>query len=300
MATQRTKKPHYVPASYLQYWSIGSKRYSRTSKIYVCDGKTSWKTKAENIALEHNLYSLKDPNSAEKFFLEFEGDWVKLVNKLSSGKGPKKDILAPMLLVQSSVLLLRNPNFSNESSEERIDIYKKAIDHYLREVLMEASKLPEKVEDKDEDRKVMLDMIKQINKAWSSFILIAQDEPWITSDNPVLTLNTDKSNPSIIFLPITPGLALIAINNKAIKLTSSNITAKDTETLNTYTTINCNRFVFSNKEFEESDIKITDKWINLRPKLSNYMDDELIHMDSIRYPIKGSTKSMDLSFIEII
>lgn len=277
----KTKKPHFVPIAYLQYWNINGNPNGRDSSIYWTDGKKCNQQSVKKLAVQSGLYSKKDPNKAEDHFNEFEGDWSKLVMQLNNGNPSRPEILASLLLLQSSYFLLRNPNFDNKSSEERIHVYKEATEVYWREVLMGGE--PKKEHE----------AIKHMLKLWNCHLLIAQEKPWITSDNPVVLLSYKGITPAIIFLPITPTYALIAIKNDALQLTNKKITAKDTSHLNSYSVINSIRHVYSNKEFKPDEVESISKSLEQRPDTENWIDLEQIHIEPYDYPVLG----MELGFL---
>lgn len=278
-----TKKPHFVPAAYLQFWSVDSSFKGRESEIFVTDNNGCKKRKAKNTAVEKWLYTKDSPNEAEEYFQEFENDWAKLVRQFISGDAPKGHILAPMLLLQSSYFLLRNRGFENKTSKERIEIYKSAIEGFWNEVLMQG-----------EIPKTPPECARAMMEKWECHLLPNKTEVFITSDNPTLTLNFKDEFPGIIYLPITPNWALIALRKGIVKLSNDKITEQDVSHLNSYMVINSNREVYSNKEFGEDEIKSFAKWIAERPKRDNWFQDDALHMESFNFPVK----LMTLSFLE--
>lgn len=277
-----TKKPHFVPAAYLQFWDATGSYNGRESSIYWCNGEITTKQVVKKVAVQSGLYSETDPNSAEDYFSEFESDWSKLVKQLLSGNAPRADVMSGLLLFQSSYFLLRNPKLSNESGSERITAYQKAIEGYFREVLMGGKVPPTKEEG-----------LAKLSENWSCHLLPSQKEPWITSDNPTLILSFNGHIPALIFLPITPKWALLATKNGVMKLTSQNVTSKDVEYLNSYTAINSIRQIYSNKPFDEQEAKSLSKWFTKRPQVDNWLGENEMHLEPFVYPIKG----MELSFL---
>ncbi|HSF29803.1 MAG TPA: DUF4238 domain-containing protein [Candidatus Tectomicrobia bacterium] len=274
----RTKKPHFVPAAYLQFWDSTGTPQGRESKVWWCDGKQCLLQRIGNVAVQAGLYSTKNPIEAEAYFGEFEVDWAKLVTQLLSGRVPRAEILASLLLLQSSYFLLRNPKFRKNDPAERIDVYKLAVEGFWREVLM-AGHVPKNIADAQ----------AKLLRTWSCHLLRAQKESWITSDNPVLLLTIGKTTPAIMFLPITPDWAVLALRAEAAKLSSGKITAQDTEYLNSYATINSIRHVFSKSKLSDGEIASVGKWIHRRPKTDNWISGEQIHVEPFRYPVLGMT-----------
>ena len=254
----------------------------RNSSVYWCNGEFATKQTIKNVAVQSGLYSKSDPNSAEEYFGEFEGDWSKLVKQILSGKSPRKEILAGLLLLQSSHFLLRNPKFSNKRNNELIIAYQKAFEGFFHEVLM-GGEAPQKKED----------VLTNLSTIWSCHLLPSQDEPWITSDNPTLLLSFKEHLPALIFLPITPKWALLATKNGVIKLTSDKITSKDVEYLNSYTAINSIRQIYSNQPFKEHEKESLSKWFSKRPQVDNWLGENEIHLEPLVYPVND----MELSFL---
>lgn len=280
----RTRKPHFVPSSYLQFWDSNGMPQGRESTIWWCDGKVSRLQSVGSIAIQRDLYSATNPNAAEMYFSEFETDWAKLVKQLANRRPPRPEILAGLLLLQSSYFLLRNPKFRSNDSVERFDIYMVAVEGFWREVLM-AGHVPDKIEDAQ----------NQLLKTWSCHLLRAQKEPWITSDNPVLLLTLGETTPALIFLPITPTLAVLALRTGAANLSGGKITAQDTEYLNSYTAVNSIRHVYSSSSFDSTEISSIGKWFDRRPKTDNWISRSQIHIEPFKYPVLG----MNLGFIKM-
>ncbi len=278
-----TKKPHYVPAAYLQFWSLDGKPNGRKSKIYATDINGSNIRSASNTAIVNKFYSKSDPNSAEEYFQEFENDWAKIIKQFLDNKGPKPNILSTLLLLQSTYFLLRNRSFDKQSKKERIEIYQHSIEAYWKDILMNGSN--------GESPEVCA---KIMSENWICHLLPSNGEKFITSDNPTLTLNVKGNTPGIIYLPINPNWSVIALKKDIISLSSSEISKKDVEYLNSYMISNCNREVYSDEQFTKEDISSCKKWINQRPKRKNWFDDEVMHLESFDYPILG----MELSFLK--
>lgn len=278
-----TKRPHYVPSAYLQFWSETGSPKGRTSVIYAADENGGSTRKSGNTAIVKNFYSDSNPNEAEEYFQEFETDWAKLIKQFLAGKGPKPHILSGLLLLQSGYYLLRNRSFENKSDKERIEIYKHSIEAYWRDVLMN-NKMGES---KEECSKILMEN-------WVCHLLPCKDENFVTSDNPTLTLNYDGQSPAIIYLPINPKWAVIALKKDVLKLSGSKITNEDVKNLNSYMSMNCNREIYSCEPFEDEDISSFKKWIDRRPEKTNWFEDEAMHIESFNYPVLG----MELSFLK--
>jgi hypothetical protein len=283
---RRTKKPHFVPCAYLQFWDTEENpENGRNSSVYWSDGIKQGKQKVGTLAVQSNLYSVNNPNEAESFFSEFENNWSKLVKQLRSGNAPPRQLLSGLLLTQSIFFLLRNPKFSNNSEQERIHNYKIATEIFWQSIFMKGKKSDNEMH-----------ALQQLNANWVCHFLPCQSDPWITSDNPVLLLSIGENIPSIVFLPITPKWALIALDSDVTKLTKNKITSKDVELLNTYTVINSNRHVFSNTVITEVEMKSISKWFNRRPTTESWISESEIRLQPLKYPVAG----MNLSFFETI
>ncbi len=272
---RRPKKPHFVPVAYLQFWGSSGRPQGRHSKIWWCDGKVSKLQRAGTVAVHVGLYSAKNSSVAETYFGEFEADWEKLVRRLVAGR-PRSEILASQLLLQSSYFLLRNPKFSVNESAKRFEMYKLAVEEFWRKVLM-AGHVPEQINDAP----------KQLLKTWSCYLLRAQSESWITSDNPVLLLTIGETTPALIFLPITPAWAVLALKSSAATLSGGKFTAQDIKYLNSYTAINSIRHCYSQSRLSDAKIASIGKWLARRPKTDNWISEKQIHIEPFKYPVPG-------------
>jgi hypothetical protein len=110
---------------------------------------------------------------------------------------------------------------------------------------------------------------KIISENWICYFLSSDNGTFISSDNPTLTLNVKGSAPGIIYLPLHPNLAVIALKKNIISLSYSKISKKDMEYLNSYMISNCNREVYFDKQFTKEDISYFRKLINRRPERKN-------------------------------
>ncbi|SFC98047.1 DUF4238 domain-containing protein [Algibacter pectinivorans] len=278
-----TKKPHFVPATYLQFWSVDNIPNGRKSKIYVTDINGSRITSASKTGVARHFYSKTDPNKAEEYFQKFENAWTKLVKELLENKGPKPEILSCLFLLHSSQFLIRNRCFENLSEKERIEIYHNCIETYWTKTIMN-----------NKIGKTHEESLKLIEKNWTCLLIRNKDERFITSDNPTLTLNAKGKNPAIIYIAINPKISLLALSNQVIKLKSNNVTEQDIDYLNNYTIGNCNREVYSNKPLEKESLSKIIEYMKIRPERNSTYNDKTLHLKSYDYPILG----MEFSFIE--
>lgn len=276
MTSQITKRAHFVPASYLQFWSCTGVPEGRKSKIYWTNGDTTNLVKVEKIAHQNFLYSRTNPNAAEEFFQEFETDWVKFVKRLVEGKLPSKKVTYASFLLQCGFLLLRNPKMDNASDDDRIDAYKSAIEVFFKAVILNQSVPPTKEE-----------ALEQISEIWDMRFVQSKGKKWIASDNPVLTLAYKEAVPVIIFIPVTPQYGFLAVKRTAFLLGEAEFSEQDCRFLNSYVAMNVNRQIYSSDPIECDDIKSFKKWIDRRPSTKNYIDHDVIHIEPFNYPIGG-------------
>ena len=136
-----TRRSHYVPAAYLQFWDIDGVPNGRNSTLWVTSEKGCMKRSVNNTAIQSWVYSRKNPNEAESYFSEFEADWSKLIKQFLIGKQPKNEIFANLLLLHSAYFLLRNPSIESKGASERIENYKQSIELFWREILLEGQQV---------------------------------------------------------------------------------------------------------------------------------------------------------------
>lgn len=278
-----TKKPHFVPASYLQFWSVDKIPKGRVSRIIVTDSNGSRISPVSKTGVAKHFYSKSQPNKAEEYFQKFENGWAKLIKELINSKGPKPEVLSCLLLQQSSQFLIRNRCFENLSEKERIEIFHNCIETYWTKTVMDnnSGKSPE-------------ESLKIIEKIWTCLLVSNKDEKFITSDNPTLTLNTKGFKSAIIYIALNPKWALFAFKNEAFKLKTNKVTEQDIEYMNNYTIGNCNREVYSNKTLDEENLSKFIEYMKIRPEKKSWYDENSLYLQSYDYPVLD----MEFSFIE--
>ncbi len=280
----KTIKPHFVPASYLHFWDIQGNPSGRKSKIYVSDTLQSDERSISKSAIIKNFYSKSDPNDAEEYFQGFEGKWSHLVKQFLVGIIPDPKIFGSIALMQCAHLLVRNRSFENHSSSERIKLFKQSVETFYNQKILN-----------NESLNSVNDNADVVNKNWHILIFNSSDKNFITSDNPVLTLNTAENYPALIYLPIHPKWSIMAIKKNTFNINRVKLTDKDIDSLNKYMIMNCNREVYSTIPLDDQNLDLLKNWMIAKPKKKqNWFDDEFFRLESYNYPLFG----LKFSFIE--
>ena len=277
---------HYVPAAYLQAWDEGGKPRGRKSVIHVfrIDGRRVRKASAESVCRQKFFYASTRRSEAEAYFSEFEAGWARMAAQLETGAFKNPEALASLLLLQAAYFTLRNPSFENLTELARIDAYKQAIETFLKAVYL-GNDVPPTIQEAQ----------KRLLATWSVHVLPWKDEYFITSDNPVTLLAAKRGLIDVVWLPVSPRRAVIALRRSRFSLSAAKITTDDIRRLNSYTVLNCGTELFSHLPWDSETIQYLDKWRALRPRTPRALHPGRIQVSTLPYAYHG----LELSFLKL-
>lgn len=216
-----TKRQHYLPKSYLDSFSTKCKN---SRKVYVLfDNKNRIKfVSIDNICLQKDLYEQKtrdengndiyiDRNSIENSFIDIEGKYKTVVNKLDSLQLKSNDAMITVedrevLSMFMALTIFRNPIFV-EMSKQYISRYIElancnSLNLNFDKISFEVLKSFLSVD----DNAVYVPAMKATIMDENAFVLKAKNQKFITSDCPIINLHGEYKNKKfdMIGLPISP------------------------------------------------------------------------------------------------
>src|SRR5262245_28034290 len=80
------KRQHYLPASYLKYFSADQTKCSRKSWIWRFDGHEQKLVPVESECFADYHYSRKNPAAAERGFHRFESCYCESIDSIRAGR----------------------------------------------------------------------------------------------------------------------------------------------------------------------------------------------------------------------
>ena len=275
---------HWLPCSYLQYFSITGKPEGRRSIVFWTNGKISRTAAVEKLATSNYTYSRVNPSEAESKFHDTEKDYPRTIDELLQAKVLGKKQYYGLILTMFD-FHLRNVAYENRTDSEYIDVYEKMSSSFLACVFA----------DTQSQGTDLNDLGKHLIKYWRLQPVQSFTEKFITSDNPSLVFGEAKTI-AAIFLPVHPNLGVIAFDKRKLNLKSARATIDDVALLNGFQVQMSIRHVFSDHDLS----KIKDDWKALqnianRAKPERWSNEEVWHPGFIPYAGQAPER---LSFIE--
>ena len=239
---KKTRKQHYLPCSYLQFFDISGIPSGRDSRVYCIDGKRCFKQKVEDIAFENFFYSSNDPDSAEAVFHTEEQNYQYLVKEIESNRSIE-GLNHVLMLNNMFTLHLRTSAFDNHTGLEQIEAYNQLNKTFLVAHIVDT---PEQAENAEAIKNILLDN-------WRILPLFTKSPVFITSDHPAILFGDNKVR--IVFLPIKPFLAVVAFDLRKVKQNGKSIVSDDIRKMNAVTCNHYNRFIFANYDMGKNEIE---------------------------------------------
>lgn len=237
------RRQHHVPATYLQFFDHRGTNHGRDSQLYASEENRSFLVGVENVAVEAYLYSKKNPTDAERFFHETEHSYSRVVERIMQGEIRPPD--AALVGIQWMIMHFRNAKYDFEGFDERIEAVEHSTERYLNEIFLGEEDLPE-----------MDNAAQYIYNTWALQLIHANDDSFITSDNPALLFTIGKGgkdNIVAMMLPLCPQFIAVIRKRGKTKAISDQATATDIGRLNGLQVVSFRHFVFSAEPIEQED-----------------------------------------------
>ena len=234
------KRQHYLPSSYLKYFSDDQSNCGRLSLIWRFDGTHMRRVTVETQCREDYFYSKSNPSETEQIFEYREKAYCHFVDQLRLGQEPSRRDFGDFFLCMFD-LNLRNAVYKNRTSSEGMDAYDARLSLFLSQMLVGGN-----------PAECTRQKIKEYIQAfWLMEIISAPDGfDFITSDHPSVFVHCTGPNPTVrralqlMILPIDPKHTAIAFDNRFIWLSQSVATPQDVRTINGGQVQNCENCVF--------------------------------------------------------
>jgi hypothetical protein len=113
------KNQHYLPASYLRYFSENQSRCRRDSFVWQFDGKNARRVPVGSQCFKKYFYSKTDPAATEMMFQQREEIYCRFVDIIRAGQEPEIQNFGDLFLCMCD-LNLRNATHKNSTGHEGI------------------------------------------------------------------------------------------------------------------------------------------------------------------------------------
>jgi len=234
------KKQHYLPASYLRYFSEDQSKCRRDSFVWQFNGATARKVAVVSQCFKKYFYSKTDPASAERMFQQREEIYCRFVDIIRSGREPEVQNFGDLFLCMCD-LNLRNATHKNSTGQEGIRAYDDRIVMFFSQLLLgkfDVGNLSEDIKQHLHDNWRM-----EIVPAPAGLCYLTSDHPtvFMTCDNPPQA----KHPLQLLLLALDPGNVAVAFDRRFMWVTKQTATPSDVTLFNGGQVNNAMRFIYS-------------------------------------------------------
>jgi hypothetical protein len=232
------KKQHFLPASYLRYFSKDQSKCRRDSRICQFDGKETRNVSVASQCYGKYFYSKKSPADVELMFQKREQIYCSFVDTIRAGHEIEIQNFGDLFLCMCD-LNLRNAAHVNSTGEEGIDAYDARLGLFFSGLLLAKGE-------------ANLEVVKyHLQTNWRMEILPAPSGfQFVTSDHPTVFMTCDNppnpQNPlQIIMLALDPMHIAVAFDRRFVSIERTSVTVADINLFNIGQVHNATRFIYS-------------------------------------------------------
>ena len=244
------KKQHYLPATYLKYFSdVQSECSRKKSWVWRFDGAEMRRVPVESQCAKDYFYSKQKAAEIEKHFQKLENMYGDFVDKVRSGQEPPRINFGDLFLFMAD-LNLRNAIHKNHTGEEGIEAYEKRLNLFFQLILM-----------RNTGKEFSVENVKiHIASNWRLEIVSAPaDCQFATSDNPSIFGTCRKpingrSQLQLILTPLDPGHLAIAFDRRIMWVQKMPACILDVQRLNNAQISNAENCVYKSTQYTASDL----------------------------------------------
>ena len=263
------KKQHYLPASYLKFFSDDQSNCDRkTSRIWRFDGDKLLRVPVDSQCFGDYFYSKKSPSETEKIFQSREVIYCNFVDEIRAGKEPSRNAFGDLFLCMVD-LQLRNGIHKNNTGKEGIEAYDMRLGMFFYQMLL-----------RKPDADSLIPAVKlHLHHHWRMEIIQSPSTvKFATSDNPSLFTSLVSHSPNrnsplqMIFLPLDPNNVAVAFDKRFMWITPGQATENDARTLNHNQIQNAENCIFSSHSILSSDLQKVHDVFATKPKAISEID----------------------------
>lgn len=261
-------RQHYVPAVYLQQFSVDGRQSTRKSHIWRLDRERSKPVAVESQCGPKHFYSKFDSQGAEATFHEIEGVYGQIAQKIWLRERPSQKQYFGLILMMLD-LHCRNITYENLTAKENLHAYKVRM-QCMRD-LMGDPNAPLSNE--------------QFLERWQVRLFENEDPSGlVTSDNPALFFTLDQTSQlHLTIMPVTPSTCAVAFDSRFIQATGNHFSVHDGSLLNHYQQNHSYECLFAPHEFSpEQQAFVRQQWKERTPL--GYVDERAWTPNLIRFP----------------
>lgn len=243
------RKQHYLPASYLRYFSEDQSHCCRDSFVWQFDGIQTRRVPVVSQGFRKDFYSKKSAAETERMFQKREDIYCRFVDRIRAGEEPDIQNFGDLFLCMCD-LNLRNAAHKNSTGQEGIDAYNDRLGLCFSGLLLGKA-----------DARISIEDIKQhLHANWRIEIIPAPiDFQYHTSDHPAVFMTCSnppdpKSALQIILLAMDPGNIAVAFDRRFMWVEQKTAKAEDVILFNIGQVHNATKFIYSAAQLAGKDL----------------------------------------------
>jgi len=246
------KRQHFLPASYLKYFSTDRQNCSRDSFIWRFDGKALRLVPVTSQCSEDYFYSKTDAAKTEQMFQKAESNYCNCVDRIFKNQAPS-GIEYGNLVIAMFDLHLRNRVHKNLTGKQRIDAYNLCSGIFVNEILL----------GRKDRRATKEDLVEHVQNYWGVHVFqISGISEFVTSDHPsmwtILKMPSDGSHPRLhmVTLPLTPKHTAVAFDNRVLQIFDDPLSVNDEQTLNIGQIQNADQCIYTSGRLSDEHMEM--------------------------------------------
>jgi hypothetical protein len=256
------KKQHFLPTSYLKYFSEDQKACNPQSFIWRCDGNEVRRVPVRSQCFGDYFYSKENPQEIEQIFNRREVIYCQFVEKIRAKQEPDRKSFGDLFLCMADISL-RNGIHKNLTGKEGVEAYN------IRLIVFFSAMLLEKP-----NELFPIETIKRhLHSYWRMEIISAPAEfHFATSDNPSLFTTCRRSVPGrrsplqLIILPLDPAHIAVAFDRRFMWVQQRQATVADVQTINYNQIVNAENCVYKSRAFSDGESEIVRNTFSQKTK----------------------------------
>jgi hypothetical protein len=237
------KKQHYLPASYLKYFSEDQSNCCRDSLVWQFDGRHTRRVPVVSQGFKKYFYSKRKAVDTERMFSKRENIYCEFADKIRAGQESQIQNYGDLFLCMCD-LHIRNAAHNDFIDREGVDAYDDRLSFFFGGLLMG-----------NVNGDLSIENIKQhLQSNWRVEIISTPGNvQFFTSDHPVIFMTfsnpPDPSNPlQIILLALDPSNIAVGFDRRFVSVEKKKATIEDVGLFNINQVHNATKFIYSSSQ----------------------------------------------------
>lgn len=289
--SKEKKKQHWLPASYLQFFTIDPKEQNRGGYLYRVDKSGYKKVKVETQGVSSYHYRRLKTHQSEGLFRIFESDYPELIRKAVAAQPLSVEEQCKIVL-SIITLYCRNPFITNQTGWENWDVFVSISNSFLENHLgappqteaqelnlrsladgiiraQQKNPLPLNGIPSDDEFLRMAYILHFVGSTFRvAFIRnLGGEGPLYTSDFPTLFFSLDRMTVFLLLLPVTPSLLAVAYDTRFFEVRHSWLSSEDLQLIQVFLHIQTDKAFFVGA-IHEDDLRILSEALQNRTQRS--------------------------------